>query len=279
MDWRDVPISSRMKEYFEALQKEHGIELSRGQKAWYTKKEETLGEDIFKEHPSTPDEAFEASMRGSYFGKKIREMRQEGKITKVPYVKGYPVETYWDIGVNDFNAIWFVQTIGREIRVIYYYEDDGLSFAEYGRKLSELAEKNGWRYGTHYGPHDLAVREIGSEDIESGGAKSRVQSARDHGINFEIVPRMEQYGDGVEAVRSILAHCVFDEEGCELGLSRLENHRKEWDAIRGVYKNIPFRGPDKHGADAFMTLARGHRLAKPPRRKGDKKPPPRGGWT
>jgi hypothetical protein len=44
----------------------HGIALTRAQMAWYQKKADTQLEDLRREFPSTPEEAFEASVEGAY---------------------------------------------------------------------------------------------------------------------------------------------------------------------------------------------------------------------
>jgi hypothetical protein len=52
--------------YFDEL-KAKGIELSDQQKAWYCLKAEQQGSDMKREHPSTPEEAFEGSARDCFF--------------------------------------------------------------------------------------------------------------------------------------------------------------------------------------------------------------------
>ena len=49
--------------------------------------------------------------------------------------------------------------------------------------------------------------------------------------------------------------CQFDEAGCSLGLKRLRAYRKEWDELRGVWKDRPRHDEASHAADAFLTFA------------------------
>jgi hypothetical protein len=55
--------TSEYDDYFTMLLKEHSITLSDSQKAWYTKKAEEQGEDMHREYPSYPEEAFMNSGR------------------------------------------------------------------------------------------------------------------------------------------------------------------------------------------------------------------------
>lgn len=273
-DYEDVVINQRMQDYFKRLKQEHGIVLLRAQKAWYVKKEASLGSDIKREHPSTPEEAFEESVEGAYFAKQMAAAREQGRITSVPHQPGVAVDTWWDLGMNDMNTIWFTQTVGREIHVIDYYENCGEGLAHYASVLSEKKEELGYHYGTHNGPHDLEVRELGT-------GKSRVKTASDLGIAFNVIPRVSDKLDSIEAARNTIPLCWFDESRCEAGITHLDSYRKEWDDIRGVWKSKPRHDEHSNGADGFQSLAMGHPMG---RRTGKGRaqataPPSAGGWT
>ena len=62
-----VTITREMEEYFAKVEAEMGVTLDAEQRAWYVKKAEQQGDDIKREFPSTPKEAFEASVEGAYF--------------------------------------------------------------------------------------------------------------------------------------------------------------------------------------------------------------------
>ena len=64
----------------------------------------------------TRDE-FKAMKEMFYNAQKLEE---EGRITNLPYESSLTVDTFWDLGVNDTTAIWFIQQVGTEIRVIDY---------------------------------------------------------------------------------------------------------------------------------------------------------------
>ena len=42
----------------------------------------------------------------------------------------------WDLGIRDATAIWFAQVIGREIRIIDYYEASGVDLGHYVREIN-----------------------------------------------------------------------------------------------------------------------------------------------
>jgi hypothetical protein len=240
-------IPQRLVEYFERLQKENRITLSQAQKNWYATKEKTLGEDIKREYPSTPKEAFDQIIEGAYYAQQFGVLYERNQITRVPAEPSCLVHTFWDLGVNDTNVIWFIQQIGREYRVINYYENHGEGLPFYAKVLNDIATKEKYQYGLHVAPHDIAVRELGT-------GLTRVEQARRLGIKFEIAPKLS-ITDGIEAVRSVLLACWFDESKTEQGVNALQRYRKEWDDKYGVWKDKPCHDDASHPSDAFRTFA------------------------
>lgn len=245
-------LSPRLVDYFDMLEKKHNIKTTDQQRHWYASKEKTLGDDVKREYPSIPEEAFAQSVEGAYYANQFKKLYAEGKICKLPDNSHQPVNTAWDIGVGDSTAIWFFRLIGNEIHIIDYYENSGEGLRHYMKVLKD----KGYTYDKHYAPHDMNNKEFGSD------AKSRADIAREgyeidgqrYKINFSVLPR-GGVDDGIEQAREVLARCVFDEVKCEEGISHLENYRKEWDDKRGCWKDRPLHDHTSHGADAFRYLA------------------------
>jgi len=193
--------------------------------------------------------SFEAGIPGAYYSLQITKAKAEGRITRVPIHTDIPVNTYWDLGMDDSMSIWFAQDIGREIHLIDYMEASGEGLPYYAKELG----KKPYIYGRHYAPHDIKVREIGS-------GRSRKDTARKLGINFEVAKKLQQKEDGIEAVRNILSQCWFDATRCERGVNALENFKKEYDDKKKVFMSSPVRDWAKHGSDAFEVLACTHKF-------------------
>lgn len=257
LDPEGVPIPEKLQEYFTSLEtKEHwrgnkiipgGIKLTARKKAWYAKKWNTQGDEMKREHPSTPDEAFEVAVEGAYFRHQFEAIYREGRIRLVPHVPGVPVDTFWDIGMDDTTDIWFVQPRGGMFAVINFLEHNGEGMAYYATRLRELQQKYGYEYGRHVFPHDMKVREWGP-------GQTRVEQAAKYGITAEVAPVVIKE-DQVEASRGILPICMFDEEKCADGIERLENYRKEWDEKNGCYRSQPLHDWACNAADAFHVFA------------------------
>jgi len=214
-----------------------------------------LGGDMKREHPSTADEAFEEAIEGAYYATQMRQARAEGRICHVPFDQAVPVDIWWDLGMDDSTTIWFTQTVGRELHLIDYYENSGEGLEYYAHMLFGLKgatadRPDGYRYGRCVGPHDIAVRELGT-------GKSRLETARGYGLNFEVAPKLSIL-DGIQAVRRLLPLCWIDEAKCERGITALESYRKDWNDKLGTWRRDPRHDQWSHGADGFRTLAVAH---------------------
>jgi hypothetical protein len=198
--------------------------------------------------------SFEGGASGAYYIKPMQLAENEGRITHVKYDEQLPVDTWWDLGMGDATSIIFSQ---REpgtgaIRIIDYYESSGEGLAHY----AAVIQNKPYIYGTHIGPHDLTVRELGS-------GVSRIEMARGLGIRFKIAKKLS-LEDGINAVRMMLPMCYFDREKCERLIDALLTYHKKWDSTRHTWGDKPDHDWSSHAADAMRTGAVGRRNAKVP---------------
>ena len=191
--------------------------------------------------------SFDAPLVGSYYGSLMAKALAEERIKNVPYEPRLEVHTAWDLGMGDSTAIIWFQQFGNEYRIIDYYENQGEGIPHYVK----IVREKDYIYGRHIAPHDIRVREMGT-------GKSRYEVARDLGIRFDVCPNI-QVDDGIEAVRSIIPRCYFDEKKCSILVEALRQYRKDYDEKNKVYKNRPLHDWSSHGADAFRYLALGTR--------------------
>ncbi len=191
---------------------------------------------------------FGAALIGAYYGKEMRAARTESRITRVPYDKGGFVYTAWDLGMDDSTAIWFLQEIGREIRVLKYIEDQGKDLQFY----ANIIKQQPYRYEEHFLPHDANVRELGT-------GVSRVDTLRKYNIGRITVVSKLPPADGVHASRMILPKCYFDEVQTSYGVKCLENYQRAWDSKKKIFVDKALHDWSSHGADAFRTFAVGFR--------------------
>lgn len=242
-----VLITEDDHKYFDAIQAELGITLSDEQKAWYVKKEKTQLGDMKREYPSSPKEAFEQALEGAYFSVEMAAAIKHGRIGSFPIDPRYPVNTFWDLGRNDLNTIWLHQYIKGFHRFVGYYENSGEHISHYITWLNDWKAKHGIQFGEHYLPHDGDRQSLWLPD----GTMAVMSNLKFHP---SIVERAGSKIQEINKARPFFSRCVFDEGTCSVGLARLKAYRKEWDDLRGVWKDKPRHDINSHGADSFLTF-------------------------
>jgi len=188
---------------------------------------------------------FDAAVPGSYYGSLMRTALEEGRISRVPYDPNLRVDTSWDLGIDDYTAIWFFQRVGREVRAIDYYETSGEGLQSIVK--AAIASKP-YVYGKHHLPHDVMVRELGA------GGRSRYETLSGLGLSpIEVGTAMDPE-DRINAGRGLIPMTWFDAEKCAAGIDRLRQYRKRWNRSTSSYTG-PLHDENSHGADAWGEYA------------------------
>jgi hypothetical protein len=242
----DVLIDRDLEEYFEELEAKIEIKLKPGQKAWYAKKLQTQQDDMKREYPSTPEEAFEASIVGAYYGKQMVKAREQGRIGRILHNPENLVHTGWDLGIADEMAIWCFQMNTPYIDFVNYYENTGEGMGHY----IEWLLKQGYKLGRHFVPHDIKKRDLIT------GKNRIVRAQEDFGITLEMIPRAEDVIEDINDVRRSFYRYRFDKKECKKGIQCLDHYRKEWNEKTESYRAKPLHNWASNGADAGRTATR-----------------------
>lgn len=189
---------------------------------------------------------FEAAIRGAIFGKEVQKLAERGAITNIPYDPIAEVWTAWDLGIGDSTAIWFAQQVGREVRIIDFYQSNGVGIDHYVRVL----KGKDYNYARHLLPHDADKTELGS-------GMSITEQLKQLGIRNTKVVKKLTLDEGISIARLFLPKCVFDEKRCWDGLEALKLYRYDYNELTNSNSRKPVHDWASHAADAFRYLAIG----------------------
>ena len=225
-------------------------------------------EDDFRRDPEMArhvwDGDYEIVSEGSYYARLIAKAEEEGRIGDFPHNPALPVRTAWDIGVDDYTAIWFIQDNGIFHTVIDYYEVSGLgaedivqnALPELIPELQERAEHRSamgrdtlYKYGLHYLPHDVKVREWGA------GARTRIETLIALGV--KPIHKGAALGpeERINATRALLPFVRFNRTSrVMLGVNRLRRYARKRNEQMKIWMG-PAHDDNSHGADAFGEYA------------------------
>jgi len=192
---------------------------------------------------------YATAVSGAYYAKSLAAAKAAGRIGRVAADPLMTIRAIWDIGGTgakaDACAIWICQFVGREIRVLDYYEAQG----------QELAAHIAWLRDNGYGnalcvlPHDGATHDrVFNVSYDS--------ALRQAGFKTLVVPNQ---GPGaamlrVEATRRLFPSIWFNADTTALGIETLSGYAPKFDVKRGIDLG-PNHDEFSHGSDAFGLMA------------------------
>lgn len=262
----ELVLPPELEEYFAKLKREDGIDLSPEQKHWYLKKKATQGDAMWKEFPSTPEEAVNAVVKGAIYGKIISKLRQQKRISDFNHDPTVPIFAFWDIGFSDYTSIWLLQLVGRDICALRYFCRSQEAAPYYMARCLEWEREYGQPIAWHFLPHDADKTEgMGSGKttktflIEAGMDKRRIT----------VVPRTPDLWTGINALRALLPRFYLHLTNCgqewkmedqrmPSGIACLENYHTKEEQRTGMTYDIPVHDASSHGADSLRTFAEAH---------------------
>ncbi len=233
-------------QYFNDL-RDKWIYLDKMQMTWYALKRRVLKEDMFREYPSTFEEAFMLITEWSYYEKEINQARTSKRICRTAYDPNLLVHTAWDLwwawGWDD-TSIRFFQVYWHEIRIIDYWEWNRMSLVAI---IEQIIKTKGYKYWKHFWPHDMMVTEYSSW-------VTRYDTALKQWIEFTVLEK-NAIKEGIDNVRNIFPKCYFDEEKTKTWIQHLSRYRRSFNEKHWVYTDQVEKNGSQHAADAFRYLA------------------------
>lgn len=223
---------------------------------WFTDELEQERLDCLRMQPDQYEHIWDGGyisvVSGAYFAKDLTAARNEGRIGKVAADPLMTLRAFFDIGGTgakaDAVAIWIAQFIGREIRVLDYYEAVGQPLATHINWL----RASGYEKAGVWLPHDGDTQDK-VHDV------SYASALRDAGFAVTVIPNQ---GKGaamarIEEARRLFPSMWFNEEKCQPGLDALGWYHEKRDEKRGIGLG-PEHDWASHGSDAFGLMCVAH---------------------
>jgi phage terminase large subunit len=223
-----------------------------------------------EKRPDTYDHVWEGDfvsvVEGAYFASQLTaaKVKRIGNVSPDPLME---YRSFWDIGTRDATAIWVAQFVGREIRVLNYYEAVGQPLAAHLNWLRD----NGYGSALCVLPHD-------GEKVDHLTADKFADHIQAAGFRTETV---KNQGKGaamkrVEAARRLFPSIWFNAETTEKGRDALGWYHEKLDDKRNVGLG-PEHDWSSHGADAFGLMCVAYE-APMEAKKAKRTPVMAGGW-
>jgi phage terminase large subunit len=180
---------------------------------------------------------------GAIFAREMQLAELDGRITKVNYDATKPVHAIFDLGWSDATAIWFLQFVGMETRLIRYIEGNQQTMSDYLAKMQTF----GYMYDTLWLPHDAENKTL------AANGRSIEEIVRGAGYKTKIIPKTP-ITDSINAARTLFTNMWFDRDNCHEGLQCLRHYRYDIDPETKQFSKKPLHDNYSHGADAFRYI-------------------------
>jgi len=240
----ELVLTQETLQYFKTLEEDFKIVCDESQKKWYQLKKEDNHDDMLREYPSTPEEAFKVAIAWSYYKKRINIAIKENRLCRVAYDPILPVYIWMDIWWAwwwDDMTCYFFQLFWKEIRFIDYWEGSWFSMQDLH---SEVLIDKPYRWGTLYMPHDAEVH-------SQNDWKTRSQTMRELWYTVHVLTsRPWAVSERIQEVRTNFKYCWFDKEKCSDALDWLWEYKRKWSDSIWDFMNQPDHN-NSHNADAF----------------------------
>jgi phage terminase large subunit len=221
---------------------------------WFTKELEQERLDCLRMQPDQYDHIWEGGyvtvIEGAYFARSLTQAKADGRIGRVPADPLMTLRAFVDIGGTgaraDSFAMWIAQFIGKEIRVVDYYEAQGQPLATHLEWMRE--RKYEPKRCQVWLPHDGETNDrIYDESFQSAFKKA--------GYAVTIVPNQ---GKGaakarIEAARRLFPAVWFNDKTTQGGRDALGWYHEKKDDVRNIGLG-PEHDWSSHGADAFGLM-------------------------
>lgn len=208
--------------------------------------------DCLRDNPDQYDHIWEGGYagvtEGAYYAKALAEAKAAGRIGRVA---ADPLMTYraiFDIGGTgakaDAVAIWIAQFVGREIRVLNYYEAVGQPLATHVNWLRANGYGNALVILPHDGTTNDKVFDVSYESALTGA-----------GFEVLVIPNQGKGAASmrIEAARRLFPSIWFNQNTTQGGLDALGWYHERKDETRNIGLG-PEHDWASHGADAFGLM-------------------------
>lgn len=238
-----------------------------GDNPWFPHELEAERREDLEKRPDQYDHIWDGGYarvtEGAYFAADLAAARKENRIGNVAADPLMQYRAFWDIGTRDATAIWIAQFIGREIRVIDYYEASGQPLATHLNWLREKGYASALCVLPHDGANQNHITAIRFEDhIRAAGFAAETVANQGKGAAMQRV----------EAARRLFPRIWFNETTTEAGRDALGAYHERKDDKRNIGLG-PEHDWASHGADAFglMCVAYEEPIIKRERAAGPKR--------
>ena len=231
----------------------HVVEANWRDNPFWTEELEQERLDCLRLQPDQYDHIWEGGyvkvIAGAYYATDLQKAKEDGRISVVAEDPLMEKRVFFDIGGTgakaDAVAIWVAQFIGKQIRVLDYYEAVGQPLSTHVAWL----RKRGYKDASVWLPHD-------GDTNDKVYDVSYASALRGAGFTVEVVPNQGKGAANarIESSRRTFPNVWFNQETTQPGIDALGWYHEKKDDNRNIGLG-PEHDWSSHGADAYGLMS------------------------
>jgi phage terminase large subunit len=217
---------------------------------WFNKTMDAERIECLNSQPEQYDHIWEGDYQkiasGAYYAQALTMAKGSGRISRCYADPLLPLKAFWDIGGAgaraDHTVIWIAQFVGREIRVLDYYEAQG---QDLGTHIQWLRKNDN---ALMVLPHDGAAH----DKVHAVSYETELQRA---GFETQVIPNQGRAAAAqrIEATRRLMPRIWFHQATTQDGIEALGAYHARRDDQRLIDLG-PEHDWASHAADAFGMM-------------------------
>ena len=188
---------------------------------------------------------FDSPVRGAVYAKEWNKLVTYGRVKQLAYEPTLETYSAWDFGIGDATAIGIYQVLpmGKEIRLIDYYENTDQNLQHYIDWLKNKPYKLTMSYGDPSGQNrQLSTGRSVFEDLNSQTVTAYL------GYPMRMFARKTHVIDKIHAVKRLL-NVLWVDPRLEKFIEAISNYHFTWNEKKGEYEENPYHDWSSHAMD------------------------------
>lgn len=203
------------------------------------------------QNPDEYDHIWEGAygnIAGSILGKWVSKAEREGRVHDEVLFdpNGSGIVVSGDLGFRDTAAWWYWQRVPGGFNLLKYEGESGMDAEDWIPKIQKsIVELGGKQAGKIWLPHDARAKTFQSKHT----SMEKFAKAFGAGV-VDVVPQTKK-SDQINAARTVIDRCAFNQSLCEAGLDGLRAWEYAYNDDLEVFSREPLHNWASHPSDAF----------------------------
>lgn len=191
--------------------------------------------------------SFEASTRGAFYAKEIKNAIANGQIVPRPADPALPLHFVMDVGYRDDAALGAFQEHPDGVNIVTAEAENLRAAAYWIQRIGQICMEHDCMRGNVWLPHDAFAKTMTT-------GRSTVDQFVSAGVRPRKVPELDKL-DGIQSCRFVFPYMHFNEPDTKKLILAVKSYHRTWDEDKKAFTNEDVHDWSSHYADMLRYLS------------------------